>query len=294
MTLMMLNPGKKKRRKGKSRGKRRAAKRSYRRKGRKSSKRIGCGDLATMRYYGQSIPAGVAKRCAKKAKARRARKVSRKSIGRRNLVRRSLSGLVCGNGWEGRVAALRRQCGTAMVPTGMGMAPREIGLNPGITSGMKPSVILNMVPIAAGVILNYKVTPMIASRLGSLAQSKVGNVATGLATAGLSLLIPKYGDKLFAGGVVRVVLGDIIPWIKDLISPAAPSAAGPLKGVWDESFGLNGMNHYGTTSFHSPMPSVRPNSQMFSTNLRGPWDESFGLNGLQDLPVTGGSDEEVP
>jgi len=88
-----------------------------------------------------------------------------------------------------------------------------------VTEGFRPNLLLNALPLAAGVLLNYKLTPMLTSRFAFM-QSGVGNIAAGLATAGLTLMVPKVGVKLFAGGMVRVMLGDVIPMIKNLLVPA--------------------------------------------------------------------------
>lgn len=123
----------------------------------------------------------------------------------------------------------------------MGTPMFNPGNNPGglsnMTAAFKPRLLMGALPIAAGVLLNYKLTPLIASRLGVFAQSGIGNVATGLGAAGLSLLIPGYGAQFFAGGMVRVMLGDVIPMIKNMILPPAPmpvaSASVPVQQMKD-------------------------------------------------------------
>jgi len=74
-----------------------------------------------------------------------------------------------------------------------------------ITSGFKPSSLMNALPIAGGVVVGQLVRRQIGSFLPAVS-SGLPSYAAGLAGAGLMLIIPKYGRQLFAGAVLGEVL----------------------------------------------------------------------------------------
>lgn len=75
-----------------------------------------------------------------------------------------------------------------------------------IKSKFSVGALKEALPVAGGIALNAWASGMLAPRLPAILSTGIGSYATGLALAGASGLIPKYGSRLAAGGVVFQVL----------------------------------------------------------------------------------------
>jgi len=83
-----------------------------------------------------------------------------------------------------------------------------------VMSGFKPKALLGVLPIGAGAFAGFwvrnKVADAIVSRGGSAATwtapKSLGSYAVGLGTAGLMLLIPRFGRQMFTGALTVEVL----------------------------------------------------------------------------------------
>lgn len=78
-----------------------------------------------------------------------------------------------------------------------------------LTSGFKPSNLMDALPIAGGALLNFWAQGLVGSRVPMLGGGGVVSYITGLGLAGGSLLIPKVGPKMFLGGVTFQLLRGI-------------------------------------------------------------------------------------
>lgn len=79
-----------------------------------------------------------------------------------------------------------------------------------VTQGFKPSTLMRAVPVVGGVIGNAWLTNFISKFMPGMVQSGIGNLALGLASAGLlgagvGMLSPGNAGAVFLGGVIEVV-----------------------------------------------------------------------------------------
>lgn len=115
--------------------------------------------------------------------------------------------------------------------------------NPGITgavkSGFKPNVLLNVGQIGVGAIANKLLSEKAASFLPANWQSGwraslVAAVTAGALGGAGAIASPKFGARLFAGGLMQAVTSFALPFIAPgSVAPKAkvPAAAAPLKGL---------------------------------------------------------------
>jgi len=119
--------------------------------------------------------------------------------------------------------------------------------NPGIvgsaTQAFMPSNIMGALPIAAGVLANEWLTRKVSAYVPAQWQSGWQNTVLSLAVAGPTLMIPKYGSRLFVGGLVRNLIVTLVPWIDQMLAPRTPAprpvartASGLGDSTWDESY----------------------------------------------------------
>lgn len=81
-----------------------------------------------------------------------------------------------------------------------------------IAAGFKPASIVEILPMAAGAFLNYGARTAIGRKFPVTATG-IPSYAVGLGGAGLMLLIPKYGPKLFAGAIVEEILRAVTQYV---------------------------------------------------------------------------------
>jgi len=202
--MFYLNPSKKKDKRSKGSTKRKAKSYGSRRKrkcrvGYGKKRGGGCRKIGT----GVAIKYGIKKRAA---------------------TRGTLDKMLCGLGWEKRVASYNRTCPT-QTPSG---EFRSYFKNPGaaiggLTQGFAPKTAIGFVPIALGALLNQSLTSWIVKRFGIT--SRWGAVAAGVGAAGASLAVPKFGNALFSGGMTRVGIEVVAPYAAPILSRFIPSGA---------------------------------------------------------------------
>lgn len=112
-----------------------------------------------------------------------------------------------------------------------------------LTSGFKPKSALDVLPIAGGAIANFWASGMVGSyilpKIDNQMLKTVASYGIGIGLAGLSTLVPKYGAKLFMGGMVFQTLRVINSFL-----PGDVRLSGYMDGDGDgdmDSFGMRGM-----------------------------------------------------
>ena len=89
-------------------------------------------------------------------------------------------------------------------------------------AGFQPSALMEALPVAAGAYLNGRVTPFIAKSLPAAWRSGWRNLIVATGAAGMALFIPKYGPKLFVGSLTRVLIGGLLPLMEKAWEPPPP------------------------------------------------------------------------
>jgi hypothetical protein len=85
-----------------------------------------------------------------------------------------------------------------------------------LTSGFKPKSMGEAVPLAGGVLLNFLASSFVSSKF-SMVSKGIPSYIAGIGLAGLSGLVPKYGPKLFAGGLTFQILRAINSVLPDKV-----------------------------------------------------------------------------
>ncbi len=135
-------------------------------------------------------------------------------------------------GWQIRRTRAGKFSSTGGTVSGCFKNPR--GLVKSVTAGYQPSAIINALPIALGMILNDKVSAFVGRKTGW--ESGLKGAAVSVGSAGAALLIPRYGPRLFLGGLARILIDWALPyvsaWTEPVQAPAhvqsAPVSAAPV------------------------------------------------------------------
>lgn len=85
-----------------------------------------------------------------------------------------------------------------------------------LTSGFKTKSVGEALPIAGGILANFLAQSFVSSRFPSVS-SGIASYGVGIALAGVSGLVPKYGPKLFVGGMAFQVLRVINSFLPDKV-----------------------------------------------------------------------------
>ena len=221
--MIILNPGKQKnyalarrasakstRRKGRTKGQRRAARITRRR------------SFAAKRSYRHRL-AGI----------------------RGAAARTAVSKIACSAHPYRTIHRLRKRCDFGATLRPMISSMRSLGANPAsvlksATAGFRPAAIKQALPLAVGALVNTYLTPYIASKLPGNLNTGWKRPLLGLGVAGLSLMVPRYGQSLFVGGVTGVLISLGLPLAQrafarpaPLPRPAPVVAAAGVRGIGD-------------------------------------------------------------
>lgn len=190
--------------------------------------------------------------------------------------------------------------------------------NPGffksMTSGYRPSSIGAAIPVAVGILLNDKVTDYIGGKTGW--DSGLKGAAVGVGSAGMALLIPKYGPKLFLGGLARVMIELMLPFVEKWVTPemvsapaavpaapaAAPALPAPQLSDGSGSRGSGAANPEDGEEFQDRDTEWTPDADMDMAPAPRMRSRNCGVDkqgqkipcmkNLKDLPVVDGGDVE--
>ncbi len=222
-----------------------------RRKGKKKGKR---------RSYSSLKRSRAAKKAARTRKYRtrsRRAKYSRHASRSRLLggaASRAIRSFACGPHAEVKLKRLRASGYCSVRPSGGGGASpgvmvspsgtRIFSVNPGgkLTAGLQPKNIIGVLPIALGAILNQHSAAFVKGYLPAEYQTGIAGTLVGVGTAGLQLMVPKYGHKLFLGALTQVVLEAAIPYLEPIFSGLIPASAPAMPVVTVSTPGVQGLN----------------------------------------------------
>lgn len=130
---------------------------------------------------------------------------------------------------------------------------RRRGRNPGLslsrplgslTAGFKPAALRDALPVALGAIGNFMLRRQVAKMFPVTAVGWPSYVA-GLSGAGLMLMVPKHGAKLFMGAVTEELLRAINQYIMPgaiALAGLADDDDGELAGLLDYDSTADGLN----------------------------------------------------
>ncbi len=108
-----------------------------------------------------------------------------------------------------------------------------------LTAGFKPAALATAAPIAVGALGNFLLRKQVARFLPIQASVGPLSYVTGLATAGLMLLVPKYGSRLFVGAVTEEALRAL----NEYVMKGGINLSG-LLGLDEDSYDEGGLDDY--------------------------------------------------